>query len=244
MSKEHRVLLELTLCSCRTSLKNKEVFSLTLNRLPLATECKVLTAKLSGIDLTLIRGESCLFQGLEFALDSGELLLLEGQNGSGKTSLMRAIAGMLSLETGEIHWNGKPVDRQRQDFHGSLVWLAHRTGLKGDLTLIENLRFEGALRAQSDVDRGSIYERLGISRLKTLPLRALSAGQQRRVALARMLMANVPLWLMDEPFTNLDREGRKLVMQLTEEHLEKGGMCVMAAHQDIEINGTVRRVGL
>ena len=203
-----------------------------------------MTAKLSAIDLTLIRGESCLFQGLEFALNSGELLLLEGQNGSGKTSLMRAIAGMLSLETGEIFWNDLPVDRQRQEFHGSLVWLAHRTGLKGDLTLVENLRFEASLRAQSGVDRTAVYERLGISKLKTLPLRALSAGQQRRVALARMLLADVPLWLMDEPFTNLDREGRKLVMQLTEEHLAKGGMCVMAAHQDIEIDATVRRVSL
>jgi heme exporter protein A len=181
---------------------------------------------------------------LEFALNPGELLMLEGQNGSGKTSLMRAIAGMLSLETGEIFWNGAPVSRQRQEFHGSLVWLAHRTGLKGDLTLVENLRFEGCLRRQSKVDTAAIYERLAISRLKRLPLRSLSAGQQRRVALARMLMADVPLWLMDEPFTNLDREGRQLVMDLTEEHLAKDGMCVMAAHQDVEIDATVRRVRL
>jgi heme exporter protein A len=203
-----------------------------------------LTAKLSANNLTLIRGESCLFQGLEFALNSGELLILEGQNGSGKTSLMRAIAGMLSLETGEVFWNGEPVSRQRQEFHGSLVWLAHRTGLKGDLTLVENLRFEGCLRRQAKVDTAAIYERLGISRLKRLPLRSLSAGQQRRVALARMLMADVPLWLMDEPFTNLDREGRQLVMDLTEEHLGRGGMCVMAAHQDVEIDATIRRVRL
>lgn len=203
-----------------------------------------MTAKLSAKNLTLIRGESCLFQGLEFALNPGELLLLEGQNGSGKTSLMRAIAGMLSLETGEIFWNDVPVTEQRQEFHGSLVWLAHRTGLKSDLTLVENLRFEGSLRRQANVDLESTYERLGIARLKRLPLRALSAGQQRRVALARMLMADVPLWLMDEPFTNLDREGRRLVMDLTEEHLARGGMCVMAAHQDVEIDATVRRVRL
>ena len=203
-----------------------------------------MTAKLSAKNLTLIRGESCLFQGLEFTLNRGELLLLEGQNGSGKTSLMRAIAGMLTLETGEIFWNDVPVSVQRQEFHGDLVWLAHRTGLKGDLTLVENLRFEGSLRRQADVDPASIFERLGISRLKRLPLRALSAGQQRRVALARMLMADVPLWLMDEPFTNLDREGRQLVVDLTEEHLAGGGMCVMAAHQDVEIDATVRRVNL
>ena len=199
---------------------------------------------LSAKNLTLIRGESCLFQGLEFALNRGELLLLEGQNGSGKTSLMRAIAGMLTLETGEILWNDVPVSEQRQEFHGSLVWLAHRTGLKGDLTLVENLRFEAALRRQANVAQAAIFERLGISRLRRLPLRSLSAGQQRRVALARMLMSDVPLWLMDEPFTNLDREGRQLVMDLTEEHLASGGMCVMAAHQDVEIDATVRRVGL
>ena len=203
-----------------------------------------MTAKLSANDLTLIRGESCLFQGLGFALNPGELLLLEGQNGSGKTSLMRAIAGMLSLESGEILWNDIPVNDQRQEFHGALVWLAHRTGLKGDLTLVENLYFEASLRPQANVDFDAVCSRLGIARLKSLPLRSLSAGQQRRVALARMMLADVPLWLMDEPFTNLDREGRALVMQLTEEHLTNGGMCVMAAHQDIEINATVTRVSL
>jgi len=170
--------------------------------------------------------------------------LLEGQNGSGKTSLMRAIAGMLSLEKGEIFWNDVAVSRQRQEFHGALVWLAHRTGLKGDLNLVENLRFEASLRPQSTADLTTVCERLGIARLKRLPLRSLSAGQQRRVALARMLMADVPLWLMDEPFTNLDREGRKLVMELIEEHLMKGGLCVMAAHQDVEINAPVKRVAL
>ena len=201
-----------------------------------------MTHKLSGDNLTLIRGERCLFQDLSFALESGSLLILEGRNGCGKTSLMRAIAGMLSLETGQISWDDTPVERQRQIFHGSLVWLAHRTGLKGDLTLVENLGFERSLRAQSGRDIEEIYERLGISRLKKLILRSLSAGQQRRVALARMLLADVPLWLMDEPFTNLDREGRKLVMELVEEHLAEGGMCVMAAHQDVEINAPVTKV--
>jgi len=203
-----------------------------------------LTATLSAKNLTLIRGENCLFRGLDFALNSGELLLLEGQNGSGKTSLMRAIAGMLTLETGEVFWNEVPVGEQRQEFHGSLVWLAHRTGLKGDLTLVENLRFEAALRRQAEGEPAAIFARLGIARLKRLPLRSLSAGQQRRVALARMLMADVPLWLMDEPFTHLDREGRQLVMDLTAEHLASGGMCVMAAHQDVEIDAPVIRVGL
>jgi len=181
---------------------------------------------------------------LDFALNSGELLLLEGPNGSGKTSLMRAIAGMLSLESGEVFWNDVSISRQRQEFHGALVWLAHRTGLKGDLTLVENLTFERSLRPQSRIDPAAVYERLGIARLKSLPLRFLSAGQQQRVALARMILADVPLWLMDEPFTNLDRDGRELVTQLTEEHLGKGGMCVMAAHQDLDINASIQRLSL
>ncbi len=204
----------------------------------------MLTAKLSANNLTLIRGERCLFQGLGFALNPGELLLLEGQNGSGKTSLMRAIAGMLSLESGEVLWNDIPVQQQRQEFHGSLVWLAHRSGLKADLTLVENLRFEASLRQQTDIEFDEVCERLEIARLKSLPLRSLSAGQQRRVALARMLFADVPLWLMDEPFTNLDREGRAVVIQLTNDHLASGGMCIMAAHQDVEIDATVTRVSL
>lgn len=203
-----------------------------------------MTATLSADKLTLIRGERCLFEDLSFALNSGELLLLEGRNGCGKTSLMRAIAGMLSLESGEISWNGQPVLKQRQAFHGALVWLAHRTGLKGDLNMVENLHFEKSLRAQSSRDPEEAYARLGIERLRRLPLRSLSAGQQRRVALARMLLADVPLWLLDEPFTNLDREGRKLVMQLVEEHLSTGGMCVMAAHQDVEIDAPVTKIRL
>jgi heme exporter protein A len=208
----------------------------------MATGRNTLTHKLSANDLTLIRGERCLFKGLSFALESGGLLVLEGRNGSGKTSLIRAIAGMLSLEKGTVYWDDVAVEKQRQTFHGSLVWLAHRTGLKGDLTLVENLGFERSLRAHATRDADEVYERLGIARLKKLILRSLSAGQQRRVALARMLLADVPLWFMDEPFTNLDREGRALVLELVEEHLGAGGMCVMAAHQDVEIDAPTTRV--
>lgn len=204
----------------------------------------MLTAKLSADDLTLFRGERCLFKGLSFALNPGELLLLEGRNGSGKTSLMRAIAGLIELETGELSWDGEPVRSHRQAFHAALVWMAHRVGFKADLTLVENLKFEAHLRSQSGADFEEVLKRLDINRLKRLPVRALSAGQQRRVALARMLLSGAMLWLMDEPFTNLDREGRALVMQLTTEHLDKGGMCIMAAHQDVDIGSNVQKVVL
>jgi heme exporter protein A len=192
----------------------------------------------------VFRGERCLFQNLGFELDSGELLLLEGPNGSGKTSLLRVIAGLLSAEIGEVLWNDEAISRQRQAYHGSLVWMTHRTGLKGDLTLIENLQFEQALRPQARIDIDAVCDQVGIAHLKRLALRLLSAGQQRRVVLARMLLADVPLWLMDEPFTNLDRAGRDLVLQQVQTHLEKGGLCVMAAHQDIDIGAPVQRISL
>lgn len=203
-----------------------------------------MTVKLTAEGLTLIRGENCLFQDLGFALSAGEVLVLEGPNGSGKTSLLRAIAGLASLEAGEVRWNGTPIRAQRQAFHGALAWLSHRSGLKGDLSLLDNLRFEAALRPQRAVDFDEVCARLSLMRLKKLPLRVLSAGQQRRVALARLLLADVPLWMMDEPFTNLDREGRDLVLGLVDEHVAKGGVCVIAAHQDITVNATVRRVQL
>jgi len=157
---------------------------------------------------------------------------------------MRAHAGLLEFETGHVKSDGVSVRKARQAFHGSLVWMAHRVGLKADLTLVENLSFEASLRTRSGAELEDVMERLGISRLKRLPIRSLSAGQQRRVALARMLLAKAQLWLMDEPFTNLDREGRTLVMKLVSEHLKQGGMCILAAHQDVDVDATVHKVVL
>jgi len=192
----------------------------------------------------LVRGERCLFANLEFSVSAGELLLLEGRNGSGKTSLLKTIVGILEPDDGELVWNGEPVRRQRQAFLASVAWLSHRTGLKPDLTAIENLRFESALRPTRVRDLEEALERLGVLRLRKLPVRSLSAGQQRRVSLARMLLAAAPLWLMDEPFTNLDREGRALVEELVGEHVSNGGLCVMAAHQDVAINVPTTRLSL
>lgn len=203
-----------------------------------------MTNKLQANHLTLLRGDRCLFQGLSFALDSGGLLLLEGPNGSGKTSLLKAIVGMLDLEEGDINWNGAPIRKARQAYHEALVWMAHRVGFKSDLTLTENLRFEATLRPPSQRAFEDVVDRLELGRLQKLPLRALSAGQQRRVALARMLLSNAVLWLMDEPFTNLDREGRELVLEIVSEHLRRGGMCVMAAHQDVDIDARTERIRL
>lgn len=199
---------------------------------------------LSGHGLTLIRGERCLFHELSFALQGGELLMVEGPNGSGKTSLLRVIAGLIDPGEGLVRWNNEDVKRNRQAFHSRLAWMGHRPGFKGDLTLIENLRFEAGLKAMAMSAAEGQLERLGIARLVHLPFRSLSAGQQRRVALARMVLSEAPLWLMDEPFTNLDTAGEQVVIQVLEEHLREGGLCVMASHRQFELQANVHRIRL
>ncbi len=203
-----------------------------------------MTGLLSGNDLCLLRGDRCLFQRLNFALNCGELLFVEGANGSGKTSLLRGIAGLLDFETGHITWDGQKILDAYQVFRADLVWLSHRVGFKGELNLLENLQFEAALRSSSMARTEAVIERLSLEQLTSLPFRYLSAGQQRRVALARMLLANARLWMMDEPFTNLDKAGQALVGELIAEHLAAGGLCVAASHQKVEIDAPTRRVTL
>jgi heme exporter protein A len=182
-----------------------------------------LNGLLSANDLCLLRGDRCLFQNLEFALNPGELLFIEGANGSGKTSLLRGIAGLLDFETGHVSWDGQKVADAYQLFRSELVWLSHRVGFKEELNLLENLRFESALRSSSMEKADAVIERLSLARLGSLPFRYLSAGQQRRVALARMVLANARLWT---------------------EHLGGGGMCIIASHQTVEIDAPTKRVTL
>lgn len=203
-----------------------------------------MTAGLSGRDLCVLRGDRCLFQNVEFALEAGELLLIEGQNGSGKTSLLRAIAGLLDFEEGEVEWHGCSILANSQAFREQMVWLAHKVGFKADLTLVENLAFERGLRSSSTARVDEVLQRLDLKKLTRLPFRALSAGQQRRVALARMLLADAALWMMDEPFTNLDSCGQALVVELLAEHLGNGGLAVVASHQAVQLDAPIRRITL
>ncbi|MGI9260579.1 MAG: cytochrome c biogenesis heme-transporting ATPase CcmA [Woeseiaceae bacterium] len=203
-----------------------------------------MTASLSADSLCLFRGDRCLFKGLDFALQESELLVIEGPNGCGKTSLLRGIAGLLDFETGEVSWKGKLVRDDYQAFRGDLAWFAHRVGFKGDLNLAENLNFESGLRTSSHSRRTEVLERLGLSAISSLPFRSLSAGQQRRGALARMLLSSAKIWMLDEPLTNLDKDGQALVITVIEEHIRNGGLCVAASHQPLAIEGTTRRVAL
>ncbi len=184
----------------------------------------------------MFRGERCLFAGIGFALAHGAVLALKGANGSGKTSLLRALAGLIDLEEGTIKWDGRPVLEDPQQFRSQFVWYGHRTGFKQDLTPLENLKFDAMLRPQRDASPRDVLCSVGLEKQMELPMRQLSAGQQRRAALARMLIADVPLWLMDEPFTNLDVAGREFVEATLGTHLTRGGMAIIATHQALSLS--------
>ncbi|HEU4655734.1 MAG TPA: cytochrome c biogenesis heme-transporting ATPase CcmA [Steroidobacteraceae bacterium] len=190
------------------------------------------SAALAVRDLHLWRGERHLLRGVSCDLRGGELLQIVGANGIGKTSLLRCIAGLLPMETGEVLWNGLSIFKTRDDFNRSLAYLAHLNALKADLTPIENLRASVQLRHEVTQDQlESALARLHVLQCAALPVRSLSAGQKRRVALARVVLLDAPLWILDEPITNLDREGIAIVEQCIAEHLNRGGMVLTAAHQ-------------
>lgn len=180
----------------------------------------------------LWRGEKHLLRGVSFPLYGGELLQVVGPNGVGKTSLLRSVAGLLPVEAGEIFWRGQQLPEGRDDFHRELAYLAHVNGLKTDLTALENLRYGVSIRRAVTTDE--LRETLQLLRIEAcadLPVRALSAGQKRRVALARVMLTRASLWILDEPITNLDKAGIALFEARIAEHMRGGGMILTAAHQ-------------
>ena len=201
---------------------------------------------LEGRDLELWRGEQRLFSKVSFKLRAGELLHIVGPNGCGKTSLLRVICGLTLPETGEVYWRSKKLSRNRVDFHASTCYLGHRESLKADLTAEENLVFQLGLRAWlSAADIHAALEKVGLSKRRNIPARSLSAGQKRRVSLARALASGAKLWILDEPYTNLDIAGRELVDQMMSEHLARDGLVLLVAHQAHGVTGgEMRRLEL
>jgi len=185
-------------------------------------------------NLHLWRGERHVLRGVRFTLRGGECLEVRGVNGSGKTSLLRTLCGLIYPEEGRVLWNGESVRRDLPAFHAALAYLGHEPPLKADLTARENLRYWiGVRRHVSTAELDTALSRVGAGSWCDRLVRTLSAGQRRRVALAGLALLILPLWLLDEPTTNLDGEGQELVGTLLAEQLARGGMVIAAVHQGL-----------
>ncbi len=186
--------------------------------------------------LTAIRDERILFESLSFSIDSGELVQIEGRNGTGKTTLLRIITGLGDRDQGEIFWYGESIESNRDAFHEDLLFLGHSTGVKRDLTAYENLRFYLSVHSKASIDKETIYQALtkvGLAGREDVPVAQLSAGQQRRVALARLWLSQHKLWILDEPLTAIDKQGVKVLEALFLNHAEQGGIVMLTTHQDM-----------
>lgn len=194
--------------------------------------------------LSCERGERLLFQGLDLSVRPGEIWLVEGANGSGKTTLLRILCGLRQPDDGGVRWNGTPVEEIRAEYHAGIAYLGHHSGIKQDLTAHENLRFARALCAgRPDID--AALARVGLGSIDDLPVSGFSAGQRRRLAMARLLLSRARVWLLDEPFTALDPAGRSLVRDLLAEHAAGGGAAVLATHHEIAVrDADMRRLRL
>ena len=189
--------------------------------------------RFSGRALVCARGDRAVFSSLDFALGAGDVLLVTGPNGSGKSSLLRMMAGLLPPVSGDIEWEGANIAEDREAHAARLHYVGHLDAVKLALTVAENLRFWAALRPAGQ-DPGSALEQFGISALADLPARFLSAGQRRRLALARVTVSEAPLWLLDEPTVALDAEGVADVHAAIRKHCADGGSCVVSTNAPLD----------
>jgi heme exporter protein A len=193
-------------------------------------------------NLGCIRGERVLFKKLSFELNCGKLLYIQGENGSGKTTLLRTLCGLSVPAVGDVFWNDQKIKAMAEDYFGQVLYIGHLSGIKDDLTAVENIQFSIALAGYS-VQRDqavSALEALGIARCAELPTRVLSQGQKRRIALAQLWLLNdakeTPIWILDEPFTALDVKMIEQLTQHIETYVKNGGMVIFTSHQDPEFD--------
>jgi heme exporter protein A len=192
---------------------------------------------LDAAELECERGTRTLFRNVSFTVIAGELLRVAGANGSGKTSLLRILCGLAAPSAGEVRWKGEPIATLREDYARELVYIGHAPAVKDDLTPRENLAIACRLsgRAVPDAQLGEALERL---RVPELPVRKLSQGQRRRAALARLLVSEAPLWLLDEPYSALDVQGVAALNERIGRHTAAGGAVVYTTHQEAGIRST------
>jgi len=194
-----------------------------------------------------VRGDRRLFSGVALWLEPGTFVQLTGPNGSGKTSLLRILCGLLAPAEGEVLWQGANIRSLAEDYYTAVTYLGHRPGVKDELSAEENLRIANALNGVevSQQDALAALQRMGLGGRESLPARFLSEGQRRRVALARLLVCQTRLWLLDEVMTSLDKGAVELVRSLIEEHLKRGGIAIVATYQELELSaGVTKRLEL
>lgn len=193
-----------------------------------------------------MRGDRLLFSDVNFSLLPGTLLQVSGPNGSGKTSLLRIICGLLEPASGEVRWQGENIRSLNEEYSRAISYLGHRNGIKEELTPLENLRISSGLAGAPVTENAcDALEQVDLKNQKDLPARFLSEGQKRRSALARLITGNASLWILDEVLASLDAAAMVLVRSLIEGHLRKGGIAVVATHQELNLTaGSFQRLEL
>ena len=188
---------------------------------------------ISAVKLTCIREERLLFDELSLDIYPGDIVQLEGPNGSGKTSLLRILSGLSQPYDGHICYKDELISRCREEFHQNLLYFGHLSGVKGEMTAEENLDFNLALHGNKTENGLDFLAKVNLSGFEDSLASHLSAGQHRRIALARLYQSNAPIWILDEPFTAIDKQGVASLEHLFALHAERGGCVILTTHQDL-----------